>query len=245
MAERRAAAVGIQALTREEPEVARYMRPLNLFLLLNLVFFVIQPHTGLLQWHLRGYLQGQANAPRLVDETRRARADDAERAREKRGAVPAPPIVESMDVFEVNFESTLQNLKKSMLLLAIPLFAIALTVVYGTKHRIAEHLIFSTHFYAFSVFALTALIPICFAVAIGLLRAINAPNSIFVALSTEMALTIVLFVLFSGYLYVGLRRMYGDARLAATIRSVLLFGSYQLIVTTFALAAFRVTLWAM
>ncbi|MBW8770365.1 MAG: DUF3667 domain-containing protein [Gemmatimonadetes bacterium] len=224
---------------------ARYMRPLNLFLLLNLVFFVIQPHTGMLQWHLKGYLQNTVVAPRLVEEARRSRAEDAERDREKSGAAPAPPTIESMDVFESNFEATLQNLKKSMLLLAIPLFAIALLTVYGTNHRIAEHLIFSTHFYAFAVFALTVLVPAGFEVVRGSLRALHAPSSAFAALNTETALSVALLVLFGSYLYVGVRRMYGDSRLAGAIRAFLLSVSYQLIVVMFALSAFRVTLWAM
>jgi hypothetical protein len=224
---------------------ARYMRPLNLFLLLNLVFFVIQPHTGLLQWHLKGYLQGVPVASRLVDEARSARAEDAEREREKRGAAPAAPKLESMEIFEANFESTLQNLKKSMLLLAIPLFAIALTAVYGTSRRIAEHLIFSTHFYAFSVFALTVLVPVIFALMVRSLRVVHAPRSAIAALGTEAALTVVLLALFGWYLYLGLRRMYGDSRPAGVFRAVALSCAYQLIVLTFSLSALRVTLWAM
>jgi hypothetical protein len=224
---------------------ARYMRPLNLFLLLNLVFFAIQPHTGLMQWHLRGYLQGMSSAARLVEQKRVSLAEDAARESTKRGASPAPPALESMEIFESNFESTIQNLKKSMLLLAIPLFSLALAAVYGTRHRIAEHLIFSTHFYAFSVFALTVLIPVIFAVMVGSLRLLHAPAAVFAFLRTEGGLTAVLLVLFAVYLYVGLRRMYGDSRLAGAIRAITLFGAYQLIVLTFALSMFRVTLWVM
>lgn len=224
---------------------ARYMRPLNLFLLLNLVFFVIQPHTGLLQWHLRGYMRGLSDAPRLVEKARNERAREAEVAREQRGETPAPPKVESMELFESNFEATLQNLKKSMLLLAIPLFSVALAAIYGTRHRVAEHLIFSTHFYAYSVFALTVMIPLIFRGAMVVLRLASAPRTAFVALSTESALVVVLFILFGSYLYLGLRRMYGDSRLAGLLRAVTLFGAYQVIVLAFSLSAFRVTLWAM
>jgi uncharacterized protein DUF3667 len=224
---------------------ARYMRPLNLFLLLNLVFFVIQPHTGLLQWHLQGYLQSRSNAPRLVEETRRTRAEEAERDREKQGAAPAAPRLESMELFESSFESTLQNLKKSMLLLAIPLFAVALTALYGTKHRFAEHLIFSTHFYAFSVFALTALIPIAFEIARRALLLAHAPGKIFAAMGSERGLIVALLGIFGAYLYVGVRRMYGDSWLAGIARAVALFVAYQVILLSFALSAFRVTLWAM
>ena len=224
---------------------ARYMRPLNLFLLLNLVFFVIQPHTGLLQWHLKGYLRTMAQAPGLVEQKRldRARADVL--VREAGGAAQSPPKLESMEIFESNFESTLQNLKKSMLLLAIPLFAIALVALYGAKHRLAEHLIFSTHFYAFSVFALTVMIPVLFACMVGSLRMLRAPRAAFAALSSEAALTAVLFVLFGGYLYAGVRRMYGDSRIAGSVRAVALFAAYQAIVVAFAISMFRVTLWVM
>jgi hypothetical protein len=109
----------------------------------------------------------------------------------------------------------------------------------------AEHLIFSTHFYAFAVFALTVLIPVIFAVMVGSLRLLHAPRAVFTFLGRESGLTAVLFVLFASYLYSGLRRMYGDSRLTGGVRSVLLFGAYQLIVLTFALSMFRVTLWAM
>jgi hypothetical protein len=224
---------------------ARYMRPLNLFLLLNLVFFIIQPHTGLLQWHLRGYVQRLPDAPTLVEQKRLERAQDAARESRRRGEAAHPPQLESMELFESNFESTLQNLKKSMLLLAIPLFAIALSVLYGTKHRVAEHLIFSTHFYAFSVFALTALIPLSFELARIVLQFLHVPRSVFLAMGSETGLTVALLGLFGAYLYLGLRRMYGDSRLAGAVRAIALFGAYQLIVMSFSLSAFRVTLWAM
>jgi hypothetical protein len=224
---------------------ARYMRPLNLFLLLNLVFFIIQPHTGLLQWHLRGYLRSLRNAPALVEQKRLERAQDAARRSQRSGEAAHQPRLESMELFESNFESTLQNLKKSMLLLAIPLFAIALAAVYGTKHRLAEHLIFSTHFYAFSVFALAALIPVAFEMLFRLLRLAHAPPGVFATMGSETGLTVALLGLFGAYLYLGLRRMYGDSRLAGVLRALTLFGAYQLIVMSFSLLAFRATLWAM
>ena len=224
---------------------ARYMRPLNLFLLLNLVFFIIQPHTGLLQWHLRGYVQRMSNAPRLVEEKRLARAEEVAVDLRKHGEASAAPKVESMEIFESNFESTLQNLKKSMLLLAIPLFALALTALYGSTHRIAEHLIFSTHFYAYSVFALTALVPAVFAILHVALRLVHAPPAVFMAMGSEPGLVAALLLIFGAYLYVGVRRMYGDSAVAGTLRAVALFGAYQLILLSFSTLAFRATLWSM
>jgi hypothetical protein len=224
---------------------ARYMRPLNLFLLLNLVFFLIQPHTGLLQWHLKGYLRNISDAPRLVEERRLERGRVAQLDRVRRGEQPAPLQAESMEIFEASFEATLQNLKKSMLLLAIPIFAVALAALYGTKHRIAEHLIFSTHFYAYSIFSLTVVIPLLFTVVMRTMRLVHAPRSAIAVIGSEPALTASLFVLFGAYLYVGVRRMYGDGRIAATLRAATLSATYQAMVGLFAVSAFRVTLWAM
>ena len=224
---------------------ARYMRPLNLFLLLNLVFFVIQPHTGLLQWHLRGYLRGMRNAQAQVDQKRLERAESAASSATTKPATTGRPTLESMETFESNFEATIQNLKKSMLLVAIPLFALALSALYGTRHRLAEHLIFSTHFYAFSVFALTVLVPLAFWTVIGAFRLFHAPRAAFMALGTEDALTVALLAIFGVYLYAGLRRMYGDSPLAGAARALALFGAYQLLVLAFSLSMFRITLWAM
>jgi hypothetical protein len=224
---------------------ARYMRPLNLFLLLNLVFFLIQPHTGLLQWHLKAYLKGVRVAPELVERKRVERAQEVERDREARGEAPRPLQLESMEIFESSFEATIQDLKKSMLLVAIPIFAVAIAMLYGTRHRFAEHLIFSTHFFAFSVFALTVLVPLIFKAMVGWLILVRAPNTVDRALSTESALTVVLFALLGTYLYVGLRRMYGDSAITGAGRAVALFAAYEGIVVLFSSAMFRVTLWAM
>ena len=224
---------------------ARYMRPLNLFLLLNLVFFVVQPHTGMLQWHLRGYLSGTRDAPALVEQARLDRAREVQRDAVRRGAASAPLRLESMEVFEASFESTIQNLKKSMLLVAIPLFALAMTLIYGFRRRIAEHLIFATHFYAFVVFALTLFIPLLFVSMRGWLLLVRAPRAATNALNTEPALMGALFLLFGAYLYVGLRRMYGDGWAVATARAAALSGVFQLTLLIFGLSMFRVTLWTM
>lgn len=224
---------------------ARYMRPLNLFLLLNLVFFVVQPHTGLLQWHLEGYLR---MGPRAWDQVNEVRI---ERALARQGALvpgqkPRPLAIEPMPVFESEFESTIQNLKKSMLLAAIPLFALAIGASYGfRRHRLAEHLVFSTHFYAFTVFVLTVVVHLFFMVTVWILRAAHAPASAYRAISGEAPLVIFLFAVLATYLHLGLRRMYGDSRLAATLRAVALFAAYQFLVILFAVRMFQVTLWAM
>jgi len=205
----------------------------------------VQPHTGLLQWHLRGYLGSVRDAPALVEQARVDRARESQRDLARRGDATAALQPESMEVFEARFESTIQDLKKSMLLIAIPLFAVAMSLVYGFRRRVAEHLIFSTHFYAFVVFALTVLVPLLFISTRGWLLLVRAPRPAMAALGTEGALIVALFLLFGSYLYVGLRRMYGDGRAAGALRAAALSGVYQLLVLTFAVSMFRITLWTM
>jgi hypothetical protein len=224
----------------------RYMRPLNLFLLLNLVFFAVQPHTGLLQWHLAGYMKTVPRARDRVNEVRIERAVASEQRREASGLAPRTPSVEPMEVFEADFEATIQNLKKSMLLVAIPIFALAIAATFGfRRHRLAEHLVFSTHFYAFSVFCLAVLVPACFWIAMIGLRAAHAPPTLIWQFTGELPLTLALLVFYGRYLFVGLRRMYGVGRLGAVVRAVVLFGAYQLLVILFAVRMFDLTLWAM
>jgi hypothetical protein len=224
---------------------ARYMRPLNLFLLLNLVFFLVQPHTGLLQWHLQGYLGAFSNARTLVEQKRLERATEIAKAQVAQGGKPSAPRLEPMEVFEAEFEGAIQNLKKSMLLVAIPLFALVLGACYGRRRRFAEHLVFSTHFYAFTVFSLTTLVPLCFIAMVGWMQLLHVPKTSYQMLGGEIALTCVLFVLLGGYLYVGLRRMYGDPPTVAAGRALVLFGAYHAMVIVFSISMFRITLWAM
>src|SRR3954466_16113016 len=109
-------------LTREfiDGRRGRYSKPLSLFLVLNVVFFFIQPHTGLLRYSLREYIGDSAD----FNDDRAARLVRAKLAKTH----------ESRASFEVRFNDTLADQKKSMLVFAVPVFALAMVVVFaGTK----------------------------------------------------------------------------------------------------------------
>lgn len=225
---------------------ASYMRPLNLFLLLNLVFFIVQPHTGLLRWTADMYWSSGGARRVLINQTRADRADVREAGRRATGLAPRMPVAESLDQFGVKFDAKIQDYKKSMLLVAIPLFALALAVTYvGQGRRMAEHLIFTTHFYAYAVFVMTVVVQAAFAAARLLLDALHATPEIRRMVGGEVALTLFLFVVLGSYLYVGLRQMYGGSRLAAGLRTVALVAWYDLLVLLFANWIFRLTLATM
>lgn len=226
---------------------SRYMKPLSLFVLLNLVFFIIQPHTGLLTYSYENYTGYDGDvAARLQDAanaTRIDRAVDRDARRAARGLAPRAPVVESPEVFRAHFDDTLQDLKKSMLIVSIPLFALAMLVLYVTSgRRYAEHLVFSVHVYAFFLFFAGIVVTPLFLLVFRGLRALGVSAAALAPLSTEGALVAVLFVVIGSYMYLGLRRMYGDSRLAAALRAGTLFIVMQLLIAAYHDVLFFATL---
>lgn len=225
---------------------ARYMKPLNLFLLLNLVFFLVQPHTGLMQFHLDMYMNKYGAA--ALDKVNAYRVDQAlsdEAQRERYGMKPRPARVMSPEVFATRFESTLQDLKKSMLIVAIPFLAVAVAIVFPfQRHRFAEHLVFSSHIWAFFLVFMTLVTPF-FDVVMPLLRFFGLSRGAQEFMASETALIAVLFIGIGTYLYFALRRMHPEARLAAAARAVALFFAIELFIGAFSSGLFAVTLWSL
>ena len=227
-----------------------YMKPLSLFVLLNVGFFLIQPHTGLLRYSLANFTEydGDVAAKRQaeVNAVRIDRAIHAEDARRAQGLPARPVRVEPYEVFRVRFDDTLQDQKKSMLLVSIPLFALAMVPLYaGRKRRLAEHLVFSVHTYAFFLFfAGVAVTPLFYLVVLPATK-LGLPAAALQAVQSEGALVGVLFLVIGGYIYVGLRRMYGDSRIGAAIRAALLFGVLESLIVLFHDVLFRTTLAAL
>jgi hypothetical protein len=226
---------------------SRYMKPLSLFVLLNLVFFIIQPHTGLMAYSFANYTDYDGDvASKLQDAANATRIDRAARAeavREARGGTARGPVVEPPDVFAARFDDALQDLKKSMLIVSIPLLACAMLVLYlGSGHRFAEHLVFSVHVYAFFLFFAGIVVTPLFFLAFKMLRALGVSKTTMVALSGESALVSVLFVVIGSYIYLGLRRMYGSSRVAAALRAGILFFVMQVLIVAYHDVLFYATL---
>jgi hypothetical protein len=223
----------------------RYMKPLNLFVLLNLVFFLVQPHTGLMQYHLRGYLQTKPARIDEVDAKRIDRATEAEAKRESSGLRREPLSVESREQFEARFEDGLQDLKKSMLIIGIPIFALALGLAYvGQRRSAGEHLVFSSHFWAFFLVVMTVITPV-FRVFVRGTLALGAPAALGRFMSTEAGLMLVLYLTLGTYLFFALRRMYGSSPLGAALRATALYGVLAAFLYAFALILFDATLWTL
>lgn len=197
-------------LTREwfEGRRSRYVKPFSLFVILNVAFFFIQPHTRLLSYKYQNYVYGHNAAARrhvVLIEKRRVTIGDT----------PAQ--------FEVRFNAALQDQKKSLLVFCIPVLAIALSALYAGRRRFfAEHLVFSVHAYAFFLVFFAAMVPFVG----GVLRALSAagmPSDYLLWLNTDDGFGVMLSVVMGPYLFLALRRVYGDGRIAAVLRTAVLF----------------------
>ncbi len=233
-------------LTREyfDGRGGRYMKPLNLFVLLNLVFFVIQPHTGLLRYDLANYIDFDGDVAAARRDLVNVKRVDLAAETPSAGQVAR---VESMDVFRVRFDDELRDQKKSFFIVSIPLLGLALLVLYaGQQRRYSEHLVFSLHTYAFFLlFAGVAITP-AFVAVFTVLQSFGVSTSwLNTVMGSEPALILVLFSVMTPYIYVGLRRMYGGGRIAALARSVVLFLVLQLLIIAYHDVLFRTTLFSL
>lgn len=119
---------------------SRFIKPVTLFVLLNLFFFLVGYRMGLLNWNLRGVAAGWhgALAQKLVAEKQTA-------------------LALSKEEFAAHFNQVLALHQRNMFFFIIPMFAAALKLFYFSSRRyFVEHLIYSIHFHSFLLFYLIA-----------------------------------------------------------------------------------------
>jgi hypothetical protein len=185
---------------------SRYTKPLTLFVILNLVFFVVQPHTQLLSYKYSQYTSiespGSARRRELV--------------REKLVATG-----EKEQSYVIRFNDRLQEQKKSMLIFSVPALALAMLLVYGWKKRYyVEHLVFSIHVYAFLLIALMTT-AVLFYLLYQVLTALfgRSGGALMEHIGTDTGLSVILGTGLYTYIFFGLRRAYLDSRLGAGLRA--------------------------
>ncbi len=212
----------------------RYTKPLSLFVALNVAFFFVVPHTGLLRENHALYLADGVPAHARALATHAAAAH-----------VPAA-------VYAERFDARLAGYKQSMLLYLIPAFALAVlltnqTTRLGRRRFAVEHVIFAIHTTTFFlVSALVVLLPtiVGLMLAFGLLGAWTPLGGTLArALDSDVATTVVFCGVVAWYLKHASRRYYGDAPTAATLRAAVLCAAFFGLVTAFRNALFWATLW--
>lgn len=211
---------------------SRYMRPIALFIVVNLAFFVITPRTGIFNWGHDTFIRNEARAVRM--EARRAEL----------GLGRAE--------FRERFDASLAAKKRSMLLVEIPLFALAVAAVQARRRRpVAQHLVFSIHAYTFFALYLGIfLIGLVFTIAaialgaraVGLDTLGRALDALQRLIGSELVLDGLMVLGLGGWLALALRRVYGDGRAASLVGAALLLGALLGMIAYQSRAVFELTL---
>lgn len=182
----------------------RFIKPITLFVLLNLFFFLVGYRMGLLNWNMRGVIGGPfaARANQLVEKKILASG-------------------ELRETFERRFNETVAHQQRHMFFFIIPLFAVALKIFYLRSNRYyVEHLIYSIHFHSFLLIFLV----------VGLLAFVYLMGLFDLICGTKLGPFFgrdpgILFPILAGmvwYNFVALRRTYRQSWLITGIKTITL-----------------------
>lgn len=181
---------------------SRYTKPLTLFVIINIIFFFIQPHTHVFNYRYANYAVGPGY-----------RAVFQERLRQ---------TGESEQVYAARFDANMRDQTKSLLIAAVPVLALFMTALfYGSGTTYAEHLVFGVEVYAFflsylAVVASLAMIP----ARLGAAGHTSAPIVRILARESTLETTVMVGLVI--YIYAGLRRAYNTPRARAALSAVFL-----------------------
>jgi hypothetical protein len=147
--------------------------------------------------------------------------------------------------YAARFDANLQNQKKSLLIVAVPILALFMLILFaGTGRTYAEHLVFSVQVYAFLLAYLAATAFLFLLPLILALRAIGpAGVSIGQRLDSEMGIDLMLLVGLAVYMYLGFRRAYHTSRFRSGINALLLAGAVGLMIGLYHNVLFYVVFW--
>src|SRR4051812_10739087 len=175
----------------------RYVKPLQLFLLFNVVYYfslTLLPATTFTtpldtQLHMNNYYPAYA----------KARADHVLQQKQM-----------SYQDFEAKYNQEAGVLSKTLIFLLIPLFALLFYALFFRKRRfLVEHVVASTHFWAFNLLLLGVFLPSLTLLATGLLRALHIPPE---HVTNDSVLSAVVQVSLAIYLFLMMRRFYTASR---------------------------------
>ncbi len=191
---------------------ARYLKPIQIFLLVNVIFVLIAIGTGMFDFKLGEYLKEGPPSPELAQ---RLVAQQV-----ARNGV-------SFEEYAAVFDHQGELLRKSLIFLLVPVFAL---ISWALNHRrrpyYAEHLVFSMHFYSFFwLFTTLAGLPVAI-----LIERYGVQSDV----ALEPLIGVVTFV----YMYLMLRTIYAYGRLETLVRAVVCLVAVLLLMDFYRLLLF-------
>ncbi len=194
-----------------------YRRPLQFFLVLNVLYFIFQPYTTLnifntnLDSHISQQMYSQI-AEGMVKQK-----------------ITAENI--SYTDYSIKFNSAIDKLSKSLIILNIPVYALIVFAL-GRKRRkfYGESIVFSVHIYSFILIINITVLLIIRAVDPGLVN-------------NDTFLTILMFIIIFLYIFASLKRAFFLNRTRLAVSSFILTVSFFAILALYRLVLFFITFY--
>jgi hypothetical protein len=184
-----------------------YLRPLQLFLLCNVFFFVAQ---GLSSARV-------LNTPLQVHTHHSGHREIAHRWVFGAPHADDETLTEAQETYRTRFDQVVESQSRTLVIVMVPMFAAILAALFIRQRRyMVEHLVFATHFYSFMLLASPFLFLLIKEAVVGLGRL-----GVLVRVS-EDALAVLMTLLWGIYLTHAVRRFYVSGRLPALWRGVAL-----------------------
>jgi hypothetical protein len=209
-------------LTREylDGKKKAFVGPIQLFVIANILFAFLGSST------FRTPLSVQlSNPPRA--EMKRAYAEEA------RAHSGLPP-----EDFERSFNANAGVQAKTWIFLIIPMLALLMAILYGFRRYYFEHLVFSTHFLAFTLlWMIVAGLTVYWTLRLAGVHL--EPHSADVTMSLFIVMGLI------AYLIPALHRVYGGGWIPAILRSIVMGFLFFVIVQLYRFPLFFITLKTM
>jgi hypothetical protein len=205
----------------------RYMKPLQLFVFLNIVYYfsltLFQATTFTTplatQLHMNNYYPTYASM-RV-----------AQKLQEKRI---------SYEILESKYNQRTSVLSRTLIFLLIPIFAALFYALFFKKRKyLVEHIVVATHFWSFNLLLLGVILPLATVVLIWLFKALNL-SAAFV--TDDGVASTSLQLCFAVYLFMMLRRCYGISKWYGVLTASVIAWSFFHIVWLYRFFLFEITL---
>jgi hypothetical protein len=190
-----------------------YLPPVQFFLVMNLLFFVTQSlnHWNTLTTNLDVHLTGTTHKEMARSMVKEKLADRGVQYKEYRPVFDAKATIQA----------------KSMVILMVPVFALAVAILsFGLRRYAVEHLVFSLHFYSFYLLYLSVTSSAATVVLQALKMAGMAPSDT----AIDQVVSSLMLLVLGAYLAIAIRVVYQNRWWVSVLKAgVLVWASLEIL----------------
>jgi hypothetical protein len=198
-----------------------YLKPLQLFLFCNIIFFFVQSYTRF----------DTLSTPLYVHMHKMPYSGYARQKVNKVLVERGTPFKE----YQARFDATIESQSKTLVVLMIPMFALLLLVLYWRSGRyFVEHLVFSIHFFSCFLLLLSANLLLT-TLVVGVARRMGIYLGI---LFSDYFFSAILILVCLIYLLLAVRRAYAQGWVLTVLKCLILTGGLIFIVQLYRFCLF-------